>query len=113
MGVFVSYKGTLWGIARWQWLSVLLYTLIAGVVCALVAANQAPEWYGYWFGTHGAPHPVWEVPGHLTIFGHHLTLHFLINDIFMVFFFGIAAIAVEIFGYIEISISVEIFVCKV
>lgn len=35
MGVFVSYKGTLWGIARWQWLSVLLYTLIAGVVFTL------------------------------------------------------------------------------
>ncbi|HEX9814876.1 MAG TPA: Na+/H+ antiporter NhaA, partial [Myxococcota bacterium] len=29
--------------------------------------------------------------GHLSVFGHHLTLHFLVNDIFMVFFFGIAA----------------------
>lgn len=74
-----------------QYLQEFSIPLIAGVVCALIAANQAPEWYGYWFGTHGAPHPVWEVPGHLSIFGHHLTLHFLINDIFMVFFFGIAA----------------------
>jgi NhaA family Na+:H+ antiporter len=34
---------------------------------------------------------VWELPGHFTVFGHHLTLSFLINDIFMVFFFAVAA----------------------
>jgi NhaA family Na+:H+ antiporter len=64
--------------------------LIVGVAVALLAANLAPEWYHYWFGAgHEAEH--WELPGHLTLFGHHLTAHFLINDLFMVFFFGIAA----------------------
>lgn len=66
--------------------------LIAGVIAALVAANLAPDWYHHWFGHgHGAADGVWEIPGHITIFGHHLTLLFLVNDIFMVFFFGIAA----------------------
>ncbi len=64
--------------------------LIAGVFVALAAANLAPEAYQYWFGAgHDADH--WELPGHLSIFGHHLTINFLVNDIFMVFFFGIAA----------------------
>ena len=64
--------------------------LIAGVFVALLAANLAPEAYQYWFGaSHDAKH--WEVPGHFAIFGHHLTINFLVNDIFMVFFFGIAA----------------------
>ena len=66
--------------------------LIVGVITALLAANIAPDWYQYWFGSgHGAADGVWELPGHFTIFGHHITLLFLINDIFMVFFFGIAA----------------------
>jgi NhaA family Na+:H+ antiporter len=34
---------------------------------------------------HGTIKPVFS------LFGHHLTLHFLINDIFMLFFFGVAA----------------------
>ena len=42
-----------------QYLQEFSIPLIAGVVCALIAANQAPEWYGYWFGTSqtgwGAP----------------------------------------------------------
>jgi NhaA family Na+:H+ antiporter len=65
--------------------------LIAGVFCALAAANMAPEWYHHWFGvSHGGDgDPVFALPG--AIFGHHLTLNFLINDVFMVFFFGIAA----------------------
>ncbi len=63
--------------------------LIAGVFTALVAANLAPAAYDYWFGAgHDTPH--WELPGHFALFGHHLTLHFLVNDVFMVFFFGIA-----------------------
>ncbi len=62
--------------------------LIAGVLLALVAANLWPQAYEYWFGSgHDGHHFQF---GHLTIFGHHLTLHFLVNDIFMVFFFGIA-----------------------
>lgn len=56
--------------------------LIAGVFAALAAANLAPEMYhhvaeGSWFG--------------LSVLGHELNLHFFSNDIFMVFFFGIAA----------------------
>ena len=59
--------------------------LLFGVVCAMVAANVAPEWYEH--SLH------WEPFGGL--FGgdsaHPITFHFLVNDIFMVFFFGIAA----------------------
>ena len=66
--------------------------LIAGVVGALLFANLAPETYQHWFGQgHGAADGIWEIPGHFTVLGHHLTLSFLINDIFMVFFFAIAA----------------------
>ncbi len=57
--------------------------LISGVLVALVAANVAPEWY------RGAVH--WAPFGELSLFGHRVDLHFLINDVFMVFFFGIAA----------------------
>lgn len=65
--------------------------LILGVFCALLAANLNPDWYHYWFGAHSSPdHPVWHVDG-LHLFGHEVNLLFLINDIFMVFFFGIAA----------------------
>jgi NhaA family Na+:H+ antiporter len=69
--------------------------LIAGVFAALVAANFAPDWYHHWFGAihaggdHGSEHAVWQLG--FSIFGHEVGLHFLINDIFMVFFFGIAA----------------------
>ena len=62
--------------------------LIAGVVAAILCANLAPEWYAHVFGAH---HDAWQFPGHLSVFGHHITPYFLINDIFMVFFFGIAA----------------------
>ena len=58
--------------------------LILGVVAAVIAANVDEHWY----------HEVVEAEifGHgAELFGHHLTFHFLINDIFMVFFFGIAA----------------------
>ncbi|MAB79810.1 MAG: sodium:proton antiporter [Planctomycetes bacterium] len=64
--------------------------LVFGVIAALVFANVAPDTYHYLMGVgHGAA--VWEFPGGLALFGHHLTLNYLINDIFMVFFFGIAA----------------------
>ena len=62
--------------------------LIAGVVVAIIVANVAPDWYTHVFG---AGHDAWAFPGHISILGHHLTPYFLINDIFMVFFFGIAA----------------------
>jgi len=71
--------------------------LIAGVVMAMIWANVSPDSYQalvhtpiYLLGTifsHTADH------GHAAHGGwdHYLTLHFLINDIFMALFFGIAA----------------------
>ena len=56
--------------------------LIAGVFVALGLANVAPETYHHLVHVPLVP---WE------LLGHELNLHFLINDIFMVFFFGIAA----------------------
>jgi NhaA family Na+:H+ antiporter len=57
--------------------------LLLGVAVAMLAANLAPVWYEH------AIH--WKPFGPLQAFGHELTLHFLVNDIFMVLFFGIAA----------------------
>lgn len=57
--------------------------LISGVFLAMIAANTIPEWY------HHAVH--WKPFGDLHLFGHEVTLHYLVNDVFMVFFFGIAA----------------------
>ena len=57
--------------------------LLTGVAVAMLSANLFPEWYAH------ALH--WKPFGPVAIFGHPLTLHFLVNDIFMVFFFGIAA----------------------
>lgn len=57
--------------------------LIAGVLAALFCANLAPDTY-----RHIAE---WQPVAGLTFFGHAVTLHFLVNDVFMVFFFGIAA----------------------
>lgn len=57
--------------------------LIGGVFAALLAANLAPHAY----------HAIvdWKPFGTWTLLGHELTLHFLVNDLFMAFFFGIAA----------------------
>ncbi len=65
--------------------------LIVGVFAALVAANLAPGWYHYFFGQIHGEHAdsIWNL--HFSVFGHVVGLHFLINDVFMVFFFGIAA----------------------
>lgn len=57
--------------------------LLSGVAVAMLAANLAPDWY------HHAVH--WAPFGDLALLGHKLDLHFIVNDIFMVFFFGIAA----------------------
>lgn len=57
--------------------------LITGVIVAMIAANYFPEWY------HHVVH--WKPLGDLALFGHELTLHYVVNDMFMVFFFGIAA----------------------
>ena len=57
--------------------------LLSGVAVALLAANLAPDAYDEIL--HAKP------LGDIQIFGHALTFHFLVNDIFMVFFFAIAA----------------------
>ena len=57
--------------------------LIAGVASALVFANVSLSSYEHLI--HLEPF------AGLQIFGHDVTLHFIFNDIFMVFFFGIAA----------------------
>ena len=57
--------------------------LLVGVAVALGAANLAPD--GYAHVLH------WQPFGDVSLLGHSVTLHFLVNDVFMVFFFGIAA----------------------
>ncbi len=58
--------------------------LILGVIAALVMANINYDLYHHIVE--------WPVFGEgASLFGHKITAHFLINDIFMVFFFGIAA----------------------
>ena len=57
--------------------------LMAGVVVALLAANLAHESYEQLLH--------WMPFGALSAFGHDVSFHFLVNDVFMVFFFGIAA----------------------
>lgn len=58
--------------------------LIAGVVAGLIAANVNYHWYEsvVEFNPFG---------GHAAVFGHELTIHFIINGMFMCLFFGIAA----------------------
>jgi len=55
--------------------------LILGVFCALAAANLDYEWY----------HAVVDGSWGFSLLGHDVTLHFVINDLFMVLFFGVAA----------------------
>ena len=57
--------------------------LLAGIAAAMLAANLDPD--GYARVVH------WRPFGDVALFGHALDLHYLVNDIFMVFFFGIAA----------------------
>ena len=60
--------------------------LILGVVIALIWAN-----FDYKAYHHFIDYPLL---GDIKWFGYSVTLHFLINDIFMVFFFGIAAVEI-------------------
>lgn len=62
--------------------------LIAGVAAALLLANYDSDMYH--FMVH-LPILDWAFGREVNILGHHLTAHFLINDIFMVLFFGVAA----------------------
>ena len=58
--------------------------LILGVILGLVAANVDHHWYEALveFNPFG---------GHTSVLGHELTLHYMINGMFMCLFFGIAA----------------------
>ena len=58
--------------------------LILGVVLGLVAANVNHHWYETVVDFHPLGHDVY-------VFGHALTIHFIINGMFMCLFFGIAA----------------------
>jgi NhaA family Na+:H+ antiporter len=59
--------------------------LIVGVVLAVLLANIIGE-HDYHQIVEWAP-----FGADFSLFGHHVTFHWLINDVFMVFFFGIAA----------------------
>jgi NhaA family Na+:H+ antiporter len=60
--------------------------LLAGIAVAMLAANLAPAWYD------AAVH--WRPFGAAELFGHALDLDFLVSDVFMAFFFGIAAVEI-------------------
>jgi NhaA family Na+:H+ antiporter len=69
-----------------KWVNILQefsIPLLAGVAVAMLWANLDHESYEHLI--HLAPF------GPLDVFGHRVTIHWLVNDIFMVFFFGIAA----------------------
>ncbi len=63
-----------------QLFTELSIPLMLGVVAALVAANMDYEWYHHFVDSS------WG----FSVFGHDVNLHWFANDIFMVFFFGIA-----------------------
>jgi NhaA family Na+:H+ antiporter len=56
--------------------------LLLGVLLAMLAANYTPELY------EDFQHA--QVFGDASIFGHQVDLQFLVNDVFMAFFFGLA-----------------------
>ena len=58
--------------------------LILGVVLGLVAANTNHHWYEALVDFHPLGHDAY-------VFGHALTIHFIVNGMFMCLFFGIAA----------------------
>ena len=69
-------------------LSEFSIPLISGVLLALVAANLLGED----IVRHYFEYPLFGAE--LLFLGHSINFHFLINDIFMVFFFGIAAVEI-------------------
>merc|ERR1711871_988249 len=60
--------------------------LLSGIFVSLIWANVNNDDYQYMFAKHHA----WS-PGHPTLYGHEVNISFLVNDIFMVFFFGSAS----------------------
>ncbi|MFC1758040.1 Na+/H+ antiporter NhaA [Planctomycetota bacterium] len=85
-----------------RFLSEYSVPLIVGVIAAMAMANLSPHVYEHIVhspiysllsepetaGHHGHAH---DAGAHGSHWDHYLTVHFLVNDIFMVFFFGIAA----------------------
>ncbi len=69
------------GKSPFAWITDYSLPLIVGVFAALAAANTNYEWYH-----HLIDHPLVG----FQLLGHDLNLHYLINDVFMVFFFGVA-----------------------
>lgn len=68
--------------------------LLFGVLLALVFCNVSPTTYEYVVGTnhhHVGDYLDLSGSAHWKLLGHPLTIHFLVNDLFMVFFFGLAA----------------------
>ena len=70
-----------------NFLSEFSIPLIVGVVIAVFFANIDPDGYHHFIHS-----PIF--PESVSIFGHPITFHFLMNDIFMVFFFGIATVEI-------------------
>ena len=70
-----------------NFLSEFSIPLICGVIFAIIFANIDENAYH-----HFIDFPL--LPEHIKIFGHTVTFHFLMNDILMVFFFGIATVEI-------------------
>ena len=81
-----------------RFLSEYSVPLIVGVVAAMFVANLSPAFY-----QHVVEAPIYRLFGsvadyghghheaHASSLGHYFSLHFLVNDLFMVLFFGVAA----------------------
>ncbi|EOD06179.1 Na+/H+ antiporter [Emiliania huxleyi CCMP1516] len=64
--------------------------LLLGIVVALPWATFAPDSYEYWVGADAHRDHFMPFGKSADLFEHPVTLHFLVNDVFMCFFFGLA-----------------------
>jgi len=64
--------------------------LLLGIVVALPWATFAPDSYEYWVGADSHKEHFMPFGKSADLFEHPVTLHFLVNDVFMCFFFGLA-----------------------
>jgi len=73
--------------------------LIVGVFASMLMANWFPSYYQHfvespiynWFSSAATDHGHGHHEAHGSAWDHYLTLHFLVNELFMVLFFGVAA----------------------